>query len=230
MSTDPLLLDLLAWLSAAPRTHGEVLDRWQSTCPRLTIWEDALAEGLVRLGGEANRNVEVTNRGAARLRGEPLPERAAAAPTAMPPPDRRIGGPIRWRLHLPVPPSQVWAALDDAAARAAYWAESAEERDGAIDFRFAGGATCRARLLERVPPSLWSIEYFGSPVRFELADDGAGGTDLLLVHDGVPSEDWIETHAGWLNVLFPLKAWLLHGVDLRSHDPRRSWVQGFADP
>ena len=48
------------------------------------------------------------------------------------------GGPIRWRMHLPVPPERVYEALDSDAARAAFWAESAVERNGAVEFRFAG--------------------------------------------------------------------------------------------
>jgi hypothetical protein len=31
-----------------------------------------------------------------------------------------------------------------------------------------------------------------------------------------------------LDVLFPLRAWLAYGVDLRDHDPAWSWDQGYA--
>jgi len=31
------------------------------------------------------------------------------------------------------------------------------------------------------------------------------------------------------NVLFPLKAWLMPGADLRNHDPTRSWDDGYVD-
>ena len=84
-------------------------------------------------------------------------------------------------------------------------------------------------MIERRPPHVFSIEYMGGPARFELTPDGRGGTDLLLTHSGTASEDWHEVHAGWLNVLFPLKAWLVHGSDLRNHDPDRTWNQGYAD-
>jgi len=141
----------------------------------------------------------------------------------------RIGGPIRWRMHLAVPPEKVFAALDSDEGRAAFWAESAIEVDGQIEFRFIDGYETSSRILEREPPHLFSIEYMGGPVRFELADDGSGGMDLLLTHEGVAVEEWNEIHAGWLNVLFPLKAWVTWGVDLRNHDPERSWNQGYAD-
>ena len=84
-------------------------------------------------------------------------------------------------------------------------------------------------ILDRRPPHLLCIDYIGGPVRFELTDDGAGGTDLLLTHHGIGEDQWQEVHAGWLNVLFPLKAWLTYGVDLRNHDSERSWDRGYAD-
>lgn len=139
-----------------------------------------------------------------------------------------IGGPIRWRMHLAASPEKVFAALDTDDGRASYWAESAEA-DGFVEFRFRNGFVDRCRIVEREAPRVLVLEYLGGPVRFELAPDGEGGTELRLTHEGVRAEEWIETHAGWLNVLFPLKAWVAHGVDLRNQAPGRSWDQGYAD-
>jgi hypothetical protein len=132
-------------------------------------------------------------------------------------------------MHIPVSRERVYSALDSAAGRAAFWAESAGELDGHVNFHFINGVTYRSRVLVRRAPDLWAIEYFGGPAVFELTDDGAGGTDLLLTHDGIGVSDWVEVHAGWLNVLFPLKAWLTFGIDLRNHDPQRTWDAGYAD-
>lgn len=139
------------------------------------------------------------------------------------------GGPIQWRMHLPVTPERVFMALDTSEGRAAFWAEAAPETEDGIEFLFTDGSRVRSRVMARNPPREWAIDYFGAVARFELADDGMGGTDLLLTHTGVPLDEWHEVHAGWLNVLFPLKAWLAHGVDLRNHDPARTWAQGYAD-
>lgn len=139
------------------------------------------------------------------------------------------GGPIRWRMHLASPPEDVYAALNTDHGRASFWAESAEERDGTIHFRFINGLEVQGPILERRPPHRFSVDYMGGPATFDLTPDGAGGTDLLLTHEGVEAADWNETYAGWLNVLFPLKAYVVHGVDLRNHDPRRLWDDGFAD-
>ncbi|MCO6512291.1 MAG: hypothetical protein J5I65_16020 [Aridibacter famidurans] len=141
----------------------------------------------------------------------------------------KIGGPIRWRIVIPVARELVFAALNSDEGRASYWAESAVESDDRIEFQFVSAETYRSRILQRTPPEIFAIEYFGGPVTFTLSADGAESTDLLLTHDGVSADDWIETHAGWLNVLFPLKARLAHGIDFRNHDRERSWDRGYAD-
>lgn len=143
--------------------------------------------------------------------------------------DDRPGGPIRWKMHIKAPPTAVFDALDSDAGRAAFWAETACEIDGEVEFRFINGIVTRAKVLDRRPPEVLVLEYFGSPARFELRPDGADGTDLTLTHTHVDEAEWHEVHAGWLNVLFPLKAYLEFGIDLRNHDPSRSWDQGYAD-
>ncbi len=139
------------------------------------------------------------------------------------------GGPIRWRMHLAVTPETVFAALDSDDGRGAFWAESAAQADGYIHFHFVNGLRYTSKILLRHSPCVWAIDYFGAAARFELAADGAGGTDLSLHHEGVEREQWHEVHAGWLNVLFPLKAYVMYGVDLRNHDPTRTWDDGYAD-
>ena len=37
----PLILDFLEWVAARPRPYAEVMDAWRTSCPRLTVWEDA---------------------------------------------------------------------------------------------------------------------------------------------------------------------------------------------
>jgi hypothetical protein len=60
-------------------------------------------------------------------------------------------------------------------SRASFWAESAEEAEGVIRFRFINGMSYDSRILARKPPSLLVLDYFGSAARFELSPDGAGG-------------------------------------------------------
>jgi hypothetical protein len=46
-TTDPLVLDLLEWIAREPRLYAEVIETWRTSCPRLTIWEDAVDRGYV---------------------------------------------------------------------------------------------------------------------------------------------------------------------------------------
>jgi hypothetical protein len=55
-----LTIQFLEWLSERPRTYGETMDAWRTSCPRLSIWEDALSAGLVRLGHGVFRQRQVT--------------------------------------------------------------------------------------------------------------------------------------------------------------------------
>ena len=45
-------LELLAWISERPRSYADTMEAWTSHCPRLTVWEDAIADGLVAVGRE----------------------------------------------------------------------------------------------------------------------------------------------------------------------------------
>ncbi len=68
-TTTPLTLDFLAWLSAGPQPYAEVMEAWRTSCPRLTIWEDAIDAGLVVHKHTPGQPVliELTLRGAALL-------------------------------------------------------------------------------------------------------------------------------------------------------------------
>jgi hypothetical protein len=69
MST--LTEQFLSWVADRPRTYGEAMEAWRSTCPRLSIWEDALGDDLVRLesnaGGFSSCRVMLTEHGRALL-------------------------------------------------------------------------------------------------------------------------------------------------------------------
>lgn len=49
--TDPvveaLIIDLLQWLTRGDRTYEDVMNAWRTSCPKLTVWEDANDRGLV---------------------------------------------------------------------------------------------------------------------------------------------------------------------------------------
>ena len=65
----PLIVEFLEWLAAEPRAYAEVMDGWRTSCPRLTVWEDAVDQGLVRRRATPGQAavVEVTDDGYHRL-------------------------------------------------------------------------------------------------------------------------------------------------------------------
>ena len=67
---DALVLDLCEWLSACPRPYSEVMEAWRTSCPRLTVWEDAVDRGLVarRMSAEDTPVVLLTFAGECFLR------------------------------------------------------------------------------------------------------------------------------------------------------------------
>jgi len=42
-----LVLDLVEWVGRKERTYQETMDAWRTSCPRLTVWEDANDHGFV---------------------------------------------------------------------------------------------------------------------------------------------------------------------------------------
>ncbi len=61
---DAPTVELLRWIAERPRTYTETMEAWHSHCPRLLVWEDALADGLVVV---ARREVHMTDAGRAAL-------------------------------------------------------------------------------------------------------------------------------------------------------------------
>jgi hypothetical protein len=59
-TSDPLVLDLVEWIAREPRPYSEVIETWRTSCPRLTIWEDAVDRGYVARQPVAGRGVLVT--------------------------------------------------------------------------------------------------------------------------------------------------------------------------
>lgn len=68
-----LTLQFLAWLDEAPRSYADA-EAWRRSCPHLSIWEDAISDGLVQFkNGASMRQSQVilTGRGRAWLDRRP---------------------------------------------------------------------------------------------------------------------------------------------------------------
>jgi hypothetical protein len=59
-AADPLVLDFVEWIAREPRLYAEVVGTWKTSCPRLTIWEDAADMGYVARESIAGFGLVVT--------------------------------------------------------------------------------------------------------------------------------------------------------------------------
>lgn len=67
-TVDPLVRDLVAYCASEPRPLRDILENWRTSCPRLTIREDAVELGLLeRHFGENGTEVRATAAGRAIL-------------------------------------------------------------------------------------------------------------------------------------------------------------------
>jgi hypothetical protein len=67
---NPLLLEFLTWVARRRRTYADAMEAWRSTCPRHTVWEDALVGELIQVesGGPLHQSeVSLTPQGQALL-------------------------------------------------------------------------------------------------------------------------------------------------------------------
>ena len=78
MSDSPtlIMIQFLSWVADRPRSYAETMEAWRTSCPRLSVWEDAVIANLVRLEGA--RAVKLTEDGTALLRQAHEEERAPA--------------------------------------------------------------------------------------------------------------------------------------------------------
>ncbi|MBT8077010.1 MAG: SRPBCC domain-containing protein [Gammaproteobacteria bacterium] len=136
---------------------------------------------------------------------------------------------VTWKLHFASPPEKVYDALATDDGRAGYWAESAIETDGKIHYVFLNGIEDTGSIIERERPGRFKVTYFSWTVTFDIDSDGMGGSDMTVTCVGVKDEDKRQMVAGWVSWLMAMKAAVDFDVDLRNHDPERTWFHGYAD-
>ena len=72
-----LMLQFLDWVDRQPRTYSETMEAWRTSCPRISVWEDALLDGLVATqaatGTQGAARVVLTRAGLDHLAGRHQP-------------------------------------------------------------------------------------------------------------------------------------------------------------
>lgn len=64
---DALTLQMLHWIATGSHSYAEVLEVWKSSCPRLSIWEDACADGLIDAAPGMSGRVSLSEKGSSFL-------------------------------------------------------------------------------------------------------------------------------------------------------------------
>jgi hypothetical protein len=66
--SDAEVRELLSWIARRPRSYPEAIEVWKTNCPRHSLWEDALGDGLIEVVRKGSRShVALTSRGKAAL-------------------------------------------------------------------------------------------------------------------------------------------------------------------
>jgi hypothetical protein len=82
-SPSPIMVQFLTWVADRPRTYRQAMEAWRTSCPRLSVWEDAIIDELIRIANDKDRAVSLTARGRAALEKAKTP---AVAPARVPVP------------------------------------------------------------------------------------------------------------------------------------------------
>lgn len=141
------------------------------------------------------------------------------------------------KIEIAAPPERVYAAWTTAAEVEAWFSVRCEidaRAGGRLFYEWLGGDRLEANVIAarknrelRIPfgPKGEEVRVVFTKIR--------GGTLCTLEQTGMRTspKQKIEMHlgckTGWVFFLTNLKAYLEHGLDLRSHDPRRSYRTGY---
>ena len=136
---------------------------------------------------------------------------------------------ITWKVLLKSDSDTVFALISTPEGIRRFWSEDATEEGNIIHFLFPNGQTYSSQIIKAIPNKEFHLDYFNSLVKFKLKSTKNGGTDLTLINENISESDFCEVKSGWISVLMNLKAVAEFQCDLRNHDPKMTWDQGYAD-
>lgn len=71
-SPSSLTVQFLTWVADRPRSREQAVQAWHS-CPHISVWEDAVVDGLVHTENDGRRTIALTRRGRAMLENAKAP-------------------------------------------------------------------------------------------------------------------------------------------------------------
>jgi hypothetical protein len=62
-----IMVQFLTWVADRPRTREQAVEAWHG-CPHISVWEDAIVDGLVHTENDGRRTIALTSRGRSALK------------------------------------------------------------------------------------------------------------------------------------------------------------------
>jgi uncharacterized protein YndB with AHSA1/START domain len=143
------------------------------------------------------------------------------------------------RIEIKAPPSKVFKSWTDAAEIVRWFTVKAviePRKGGRLYFEWLAGDKLDTRIVRIRKPSLLVFPFGGGKEEVSVKIRKSGRVSLVELHQygmkTTPTQK-VSMHlgcqVGWTFFLANLKAWLEHGIDLRSHNPKKSYKQGYID-
>ena len=141
------------------------------------------------------------------------------------------------KIAINASPEKVFRAWTDAKELSSWFTVKTEfeaKKNGRIHFEWLGGDKMDAKVISITKNRQVIIPFGGKgeKVKVVVKKDGKGAVCELYQYDMKTSEkDKTAMHMGckqgWTFFLTNLKSYLEHGIDLRSHNPKRSYREHF---
>ena len=146
---------------------------------------------------------------------------------------------FKQRILVKVEREQVFRAWTDETEIVKWFPEKAviePRKGGRLYFEWVGGDKLETTILEVRKPSRVVFPFGGKTVEvaINLSKVKAGTVvELHQYHMKTDPKTRVNMHMGckegWAFFLANLKSYLEHGIDLRGHDPKRCYVQGYVN-
>lgn len=137
---------------------------------------------------------------------------------------------VSWRLGLASPPLHVCELLEDEAGRPRFRSELEPEPGMDLAAILSRGAAWEDADFDGEPPYRFTVRYpTGGVTTCDVADDGAGGSDVTVTDVGTAGEDRTDVVAAWVASLSAIKATVDFTLDLHTRDQLRTWFPGYAE-
>lgn len=153
----------------------------------------------------------------------------------MPEKKKRDWRQFRLKIEIAAKPEKVFRAWTDDRIVPRWFCVKAEikpKKKGRLYFEWLGGDKLETRVIDIKKNRLFFFPFGpkGEKVKLTIKPLKKCSGLELYQYDTTP-EDGLAVHngceTGWTFFLANLKAYLEQGIDLRSHDPKKSYLQGY---